>query len=137
MTDAATQGTRDMSFLDTIKGTLFGEQKPGPNASGKRKSADKRSTRRVPQRMRSGSVWSDKLITPRNVVVKDMSLGGARVEIVGGEAIKPALLINGLVLYLDSEKHEIKCRVAWARGQQIGLEFLGKPGPPSRTYKTA
>jgi len=125
-----------MSFLDTLKGSLFGEQKPDPSASTKRKGADLRSTRRVPQRMRSGSVWSDKLIAPRNVLVKDMSLGGARVEIIG-DAIKPALLMDGLVLYLDSEKHEIKCRVAWARGPQIGLQFLGRPGPPSRTYKTA
>lgn len=125
-----------MSFLDTLKSTLFGEQNSGPASGTKRKGADLRSTRRVPQRMRSGCVWSERLLTQRNVLIKDMSLGGARVEIMG-DTIKPALLVDGLLLYLNSEKHEIKCRVAWVRGQQIGLQFLGRPGPPSRKYKSA
>jgi hypothetical protein len=122
-----------MSFLDTITRTLFRKEaragRPGAKAGG----PEKRRVRRVPQRMRSGFVWTDKLITPRACMFKDLSAGGARVEILG-DPIKPSLLIDGLRLYFDTEKHEIPCSVAWMKGRMMGLKFEGRPRPPSRRY---
>lgn len=90
--------------------------------------------RRVPQRMRSGYVWAEKLITPRACMFKDLSASGARVEVLG-EPIKTSLLMDGVRLYFDTEKHEIQCSVAWIKGRMMGLKFDGRPRPPSRKYK--
>lgn len=67
-------------------------------------------------------------------MIRDISVRSARVDVVG-EPIKASLLTDGVRLYLGSEKHEMQCRVAWARGQSFGLRFEGSPRPPSRTYK--
>ncbi|MCC7251681.1 PilZ domain-containing protein [Hyphomicrobium sp.] len=122
-----------MSFLETITRTFLrkGTNPVGPTAKG---GPEKRRVRRVPQRMRSGFLWTDKLITPRACMIKDLSVGGARVDIIG-DPIKPSLLIDGLRLYFDTEKHEVACSVAWMKGQMLGLRFEGRPRPPSRKYK--
>lgn len=121
-----------MSFLDTITRTLF-RKETRPSRPGGKSAPDKRRVRRVPQRMRSGFVWTDKLIAPRACMFKDLSAGGARVEVLG-EPIKPSLLIDGLRLYFDTEKHEVLCSVAWMKGRMMGLKFEGRPRPPSRRY---
>lgn len=119
-------------FLNTLLSALHLRRDDEATPSSKR-GADKRLTRRIPQRMRSGYIWSDKLLAPRACVFKDLSVGGARVEIVG-EPIKPSLLSDGLNLYFDSERHEIPCSVAWMKGSVMGLKFDGRPRPPSRSY---
>jgi len=121
-----------MVLWDSIA-SLFG-QKGQPTVPTGKRGADLRSTVRVPQRMRSGYVWHEKLISPRPVTIKDLSIGGARVDILG-EPIKAALLADGLKLYFDTEKHEIPCRMAWLRGRSVGLRFEGRPRAPSRKYK--
>ena len=83
--------------------------------------------------MRGGYIWADKLLTPRPCIFKDLSVGGARIEIIG-EPIKPSLLADGLSLYFDSERHEISCSVAWTKGAMMGVRFDGRPRPPSRQY---
>lgn len=88
---------------------------------------------RTPQRMRTGYVWNEKLITARPCMFKDLSVKGARIEVLG-EPIKPALLADGVKLYFDTEKHEIQCSVAWSKGRVLGLKFLGRAGQPSRKY---
>ncbi len=123
-----------MSLLDTLTRTLFGEQASKAGHTTGKRGADHRTMVRVPQRMRSGFVWNEKLITARPCMFKDLSSRGARVEILG-DPIKISLLIDGVKLYFDTEKHEVKCSVAWAKGQQLGLKFDGRPGPPSRKYK--
>ena len=122
-----------MSFLDTISRTLFPHRNAGSARPDARRDEDNRRMRRVPQRMRSGFVWADKLITPRACMFKDLSIGGARVEVLG-EPIKPSLLMDGLKLYFDTEKHEIPCSVAWMKGRMMGLKFEGRARPPSRKY---
>lgn len=122
-----------MTFLDTITRVLFPKQKRPARALAK-SGVEKRRVRRLPQRMRSGFVWTDKLIAPRPCMFKDLSSGGARVEVLG-DPIKPSLLIDGLRLYFDTEKHEVPCSVAWMKGRMMGLKFEGRPRPPSRRYK--
>lgn len=121
-----------MALLDSIT-SLFGKKEQASTASVRR-GAELRRTVRVPQRMRSGFLWHERLISPRPVVIKDLSVGGARVDILG-EPIKAALLADGVKLYFDTEKHEIQCRMAWIKGKSMGLRFEGRPYPPSRKYK--
>ena len=84
--------------------------------------------------MRSGYLWTDKLITPRACMIKDLSVKGARVEVVG-DPIKLSLLADGVKLYFDTEKHEIPCSLMWAKGQMFGLRFDGRAKAPSRKYR--
>jgi hypothetical protein len=95
---------------------------------------DKRVFVRVPQRMKGGFLWHERLIYPRPCVVRDLSITGAKVEVLG-EHIKSSILADGVRLYFSSEKHEIQCSVAWVKGQCMGLRFEGRARPPSRTYK--
>lgn len=122
-----------MSLLDTLTRTLFpSKAAAAPKNAGKR-GEDLRSVVRVPQRMRTGFVWNEKLITARPCMFKDLSVRGARVEILG-DPIKASLLAEGVLVYFDTEKHEILCSVAWSRGPALGLRFEGRPRPPSRKY---
>ncbi|WP_295558895.1 PilZ domain-containing protein [uncultured Hyphomicrobium sp.] len=122
-----------MSLLESIT-TLFRGKSAGANGSAGKGGADQRRMRRIPQRMRSGFLWTEKLITPRACMIKDLSVSGARVEILG-DSIKPALLVDGVRLYFDTEKHEVPCSVAWMKGSMMGLKFEGRPRPPTRKYK--
>ncbi|WP_439541497.1 hypothetical protein [Hyphomicrobium sp.] len=122
-----------MSLLDTLTRTFFpGKETGGGRQTGKR-GEDLRMVVRVPQRMRTGFVWNEKLITARPCMFKDMSVRGARVEIFG-DPIKRSLLAEGVLVYFDTEKHEVLCSVAWSKGQTLGLRFEGRPHPPSRKY---
>jgi hypothetical protein len=123
----------DMSFLETIN-ALFRGKATGARAKTGKGGVDNRRTRRIPQRMRSGYVWTEKLITPRACMFRDLSTGGARVEILG-DPIKTSLLLDGVKLYFETEKHEVACSVAWVKGSMMGLRFEGRPRPPSRKYK--
>jgi hypothetical protein len=122
-----------MTFLETLN-TLFRGKQTSARANTGKSGADLRRTRRIPQRMRSGFVWTEKLIKPRACMIRDLSTGGARVEVLG-DPIKMSLLIDGVKLYFETEKHEIACNVAWVRGSAMGLKFDGRPRPPSRKYK--
>lgn len=122
-----------MTFLETINTLFRGKQTSARGKTGK-SGADLRRTRRIPQRMRSGFVWTEKLITPRACMIRDLSTGGARVEVLG-DPIKTSLLLDGVKLYFETEKHEIPCSVAWVKGSMMGLKFEGRPRPPSRKYK--
>jgi len=121
-----------MSFIDTLTRSVFAKKATSAGkASGNK--PDLRRTRRVPQRMRSGYVWTDKLIAPRACIIKDLSVGGARIEILG-DPLKVSHFIDGVLLYLESEKHELFCSVAWMKGMSMGLKFDGRPRTPSRKY---
>lgn len=122
-----------MTFLNTITGKIMRGIEAAQRSSDK-KFEDLRSFVRVPQRMRTGFIWADKLIYPRQCMIKDLSLRGARVEIIG-DPVKPSLLADGVKLYFDTEKHEIESSVRWNKGQMFGLRFEGRPRPPSRKYK--
>jgi hypothetical protein len=119
-----------MTFLNTITSRFLSAGR----GSAEKKFEDLRNFVRVPQRMRTGFVWADKLIYPRPCMIKDLSMRGARVEIIG-DPVKPSLLADGVKLYFDTEKHEIESSVRWSKGQMFGLRFEGRPRPPSRKYK--
>lgn len=121
-----------MPFLDTLQ-NLLRFSGSSSDTSARKRDAEHRMMRRIPQRMRGGYVWAEKLLAPRQCVFKDLSVGGARIEIIG-EPIKPSLLADGLSLYFDSERHEIPCSVAWVKGAVMGVRFNGRPRPPSRQY---
>lgn len=125
-----------MSFLDTITRALSFRRsvRSADPAKAHRDGAEMRRMRRVRQRMRSGFVWSDKLIAPRPCMFRDLSVSGAQVEILGA-TIKPSLLMDGLWLYFDTEKHEMPCSLVWMNGRTLGLRFEGTPRPPSRRYE--
>lgn len=121
-----------MSFIDTLTRSVFPRNATSAGKAPGTKP-DLRRTRRVPQRMRSGYVWTDKLIAPRACIIKDLSVGGARIEILG-DPLKVSHFIDGLLLYLDTEKQEIFCSVAWTKGMTVGLKFDGRPHPATRRY---
>lgn len=122
-----------MSLLETFR-RAFSRAVPGAVAAAPgRRGEDNRIVSRAPQRMRTGYVWNEKLITARPCMFKDLSVKGARIEVLG-EPIRPGLLAEGLKLYFDTEKHEIPCTVAWSKGRMLGLKFEGRPRPPSRKY---
>lgn len=124
-----------MSFLQTLASTLFGgKDTGGARPATARRGEELRRVRRVPQRMRSGFLWAETLISPRACMIKDLSISGARIDVLG-EPVKPGLLADGVRLYFDTEKHEIPCTVAWMKGRMMGLKFEGRPRPPSRRYK--
>lgn len=103
-------------------------------SDSKGRPEDNRRVRRIPQRMKDGFIFSEPMIFPRAVVIRDLSVGGARIQVVG-EPVTSKLVVDGLRLYFASEQHEISCHVAWMKGQTIGLKFQGSPRPPSRNYK--
>ena len=117
-----------MGLLSFIAGTLSGSQSPAARPE------DNRAFKRTPQRMKGGFLWHERLIYPRPCTIKDISITGAKVEVLG-EHLKSSILADGVKLYFSSEKHEIQCRVAWVRGSFMGLRFEGRARPPSRTYK--
>ena len=123
-----------MAILDTLTSALFGGRDKSVGESASKRGEDLRSVRRVPQRMRSGFVWNEKLIAPRACVIRDLSVKGARIDIIG-DPVKPGILAEGIRLYFNTEKHEIQCKVAWLKGQSLGLRFESRPLPPSRTYR--
>jgi hypothetical protein len=123
-----------MTLIETITATLFPGKRANPRGAAVKRGEDLRSVVRVPQRMRNGFLWADRLIAPRACMIKDLSMKGARVEVIG-DPIKPSLLADGVKLYFDTEKHEIPCSMRWSRGQQFGLRFEGRAKPPSRKYR--
>lgn len=123
-----------MAILEALTAALFGGKDKSAAGRGTKRGEDLRSVKRTPQRMRSGFVWNDKLISPRTCMIRDLSVKGARIDIIG-EPIKAAILAEGIRLYFDTEKHEVRCKVAWSQGQSLGLRFEGRPLPPSRQYK--
>jgi hypothetical protein len=123
-----------MSFLDSITSGLFPGKDANGSKNGGKRGEELRRFVRVPQRMRGGFLWNEKLISARPCMIKDISVTGARVELLG-DPVKAGLLADGVKLYFNTEKHEIVCSVAWAKGKALGLRFQGKPRPPSRTYK--
>lgn len=123
-----------MSLIETLTSVLLRRPKTGMRKAPAKGGPEHRSVVRVPQRMRSGYLWTEQLITPRACMVKDLSVKGARVEIIG-DPVKPRLLADGVRLYLDTEKHEIPCALRWMKGQTVGLSFEGRPRPPSRKYR--
>lgn len=102
--------------------------------SGSRKRSDRRRALRRRQRESDGYIWCDGLLAPRPCSLEDLSSTGARVALTGSE-IPPHLLDKVMRFFVRSEKHEIDCRVAWTNGLTIGLAFLGRPHPPTRTYR--
>jgi hypothetical protein len=94
----------------------------------------RRISRRTPQRMKYGYLWCDSLIYPRPCMIKDLSMGGARVQNMGDE-IKLRMLENGFRIYFADEKQEVICKLAWAKGQMFGLKFQSGRMRPTRTYK--
>jgi hypothetical protein len=107
----------------------------GDKSRPARDEADcRRIMKRVPQRMKYGYIWCDSLITPRACMVKDLSVGGAKISNIG-EEIKPRLLANNFRFFFCDEKHEIICSLAWIKGQTMGIKFESRPLKPSRTYK--
>jgi hypothetical protein len=124
-----------MSLFDTITHALFpGSASKKVTAPGTKSHAEMRKFVRVPQRMRGGFLWSEKLIAARPCVIKDLSVTGARIDLAG-DPVKLSLLADGARLYFSTEKHEIPCSVRWSKGKSLGLRFEGKPRPPSHAYK--
>lgn len=125
-----------MTILGTLKG--FFERLPAA-ASGLSSDAlsgtDRVAVRRK-QRMRHGFVsWPTRPAFPAQLCdISETSFNGARVEMIG-EFPAPESWASGVRLYLVAENEEFDCRVAWQKGAQFGLQFQGRPQPPSRVYR--
>jgi len=93
-----------------------------------RKSKSDAFTRRHPRyRVRKeGKIISAELRCGIDVIIRDMSVGGARME------IQPAVDIPDIFdLVVTSEYLYYPALVKWRSGHMIGIEFAGEPYRPS------
>lgn len=123
-----------MTLLGALKDLLTPLSRSGGTLNAA-PPADRFTVRRR-QRMREGFVsWPARpAFPPQLCKVEDVSFSGARIEI-DGVLPESGLWTSGVRLYLATENHEFDCRVAWQKGAQFGLQFQGRPQPPSRVYR--
>lgn len=125
-----------MTILDVFKPLLSSLRAGKAGAADDAQSNADRYTVRRRQRMREGFVsWPARPAYPPQLCsVEEVSYGGARIEVTGTLPGAEAWA-SGVRLYLAADDHEFDCRVAWQSGSQLGLQFQGRPQPPSRIYR--
>lgn len=103
-------------------------KRPGAN-----KGSDARRVSRQRKRLMEGFVVSDGMLTPRACTLRDISALGACI-VIWDKSVKPALLRQGLTLYIASDRKEVDCAVMWQRDGAIGVKFTSPFRAPSRVY---
>lgn len=92
-----------------------------------------RDDARLPVFTIAGLVFVEGINEPWPCTVRDISRGGARLEL---DRTDPPLVAEQLpdliVLYLCPERSEVQCRVAWRDGRHFGVQFLGEIVSSSR-----
>jgi len=86
-----------------------------------------RDDARVPVFTIAGMVFMEGLSEPWLCTVRDVSHGGARLEL---DRSKPPRvseqLPDYLILYLCPDRTEVQCRVAWRDGRHFGVQYSGE-----------
>ena len=70
---------------------------------------------------------------PWSCAVRDLSRGGARLEI--DPSVPPKVseqLPDTIRLTFCPDRTEVECRIAWREGRHFGVEFTGEPRPSTR-----
>lgn len=97
------------------------------------KGRDVRSVTRQRKRLMEGFVVSDGMLKPRACTLRDISALGACI-VIWDQGVKPALLRQGLTLYIASDRKEVDCTVMWQRDNAIGVKFVSPFRAPTRVY---
>jgi hypothetical protein len=86
-----------------------------------------RDDQRVPVFTMAAMVFVEGQGGPWGATVRDLSQGGARLEL---DHCKPPRVSEQLpervVLYLCPDRTEVECRVAWRDGRHFGVQFTGE-----------
>lgn len=103
---------------------------PARSATGAPDSASEalpRDDARVPLFTVAGMIFIEGQSAPWPCTVRDLSRGGARLEL---DRVKPPLVSEQLpdrvVLYFCPERTDVECRVAWRDGRHFGVQFEGE-----------
>ncbi len=85
-----------------------------------------RDDARVPVFTVAGMVFMEGLSEPWWCTVRDLSHGGARLEL---DRCKPSRvseqLPDQMILYFCPDRTEVQCRVCWRDGRHFGVQFIG------------
>jgi hypothetical protein len=94
-----------------------------------------RLTVRHRQRMRTAFLtWPARsALPPLTCRAQDISIRGACLEPHGALPEDGAWALGARV-YFSGDDHERECRLAWQKGEMIGVHFEGRPHPLSRSY---
>lgn len=83
-----------------------------------------RDDARVPVFMVAGLVFTEGRSEGWNCTVRDLSHGGARLEL---DRIRPPRVSEQLpdciVLYFCPDRTEVRCRIVWRDGRHFGVQF--------------
>lgn len=101
----------------------------GERSSGR----ERRIAQRRAQRFVEAYLWSDRMAASKPCNVRNLSITGARIDLLGGP-VKPDLLTGTLTIYFPGEKREIDCEVMRRVGKSLGIKFVGAYREPSRKY---
>lgn len=81
----------------------------------------------MPVFMVAGLIFVEGQAKPWSCTVRDLSQGGARLEL---DRVKPPLVSEQLpdrvVLYFCPDRSDVQCRVAWRDGRHFGVQFEGE-----------
>lgn len=88
---------------------------------------------RVPVFLIAALVFADGVSAPWACTVRDLSDGGARLEL---DRAKPPVvseqLPDQIVVHLCPDRTDVDCRIAWRDGRHFGVQFLGDFRPATR-----
>ena len=92
-----------------------------------------RNEGRVPVFLIAALVFADGVSTPWACTVRDLSDGGARLEL---ERAKPPVVSEQLpdlvTVHLCPDRTDVDCRIAWRDGRHFGVQFVGEFRPATR-----
>lgn len=85
-----------------------------------------REDARVPVFTIAALVFADGDGRPWSCTVRDLSQGGARLELDREKPLRVSeQLPDRLVLYFCPDRTDVECRVAWRDGRHFGVQFEG------------
>jgi hypothetical protein len=88
---------------------------------------------RIPVFTVAGLVFVEGQSEPWWCTVRDVSHGGARLEL---DRTRPPRvseqLPDNVILYFCPDRAEVSCRIAWRDGRHLGVQFTGEFAPSTR-----
>jgi len=126
---ALQSGEEQMTFWKTIAGSL--------SASGLVATRDETPARpeyfRLPQRLKDGFIWSERMILPRPCTIRDMSPLTAQI-VLWTDDVKATQIVGPLVIYSCADRKEADCTLSSRVGSTLNLRLSGPFRAPTRTY---
>jgi PilZ domain len=78
-------------------------------------------------------VFTEGQSAPWSCAVRDLSHGGARLELDPSEPPRVSEQLPELVLlFFCPDRTEVECRIAWREGRHFGVQFTSELRPSSR-----